>query len=104
VAGGHVQEAVTSYRQAERLDPGQVRAHLGLASILMAQSKIAAAETEYRLAAAASPRNGEAQLALAEIAMRRGDGVEVRRRLQLATQSDDPAAREVANRSLRDNP
>ncbi len=104
VAGGHVQEAVTYYRQAGRIDPGQVRAHLGLASILMAQNKTAAAETEYQLAAAASPRNGEAQLALAEIAMRRGDGVEVSRRLQLAAQSDDPAAREVANRSLRGNP
>jgi len=104
VAGGHVQEAVTYYRQAERLDPGQVRAHLGLASILMAQNKIADAETEYQLAVATSPRNGEAQLALAEIAMRRGDGVEVRRRFQLAAQSDDPTAREVANRALRGTP
>jgi tetratricopeptide (TPR) repeat protein len=104
VAGGHVDQAVTYYRQAERLDPGQVRAYMGLASILMAQNKTVDAEREYQLAAAASPQNGEAQLALADIAMRRGDVGEVRHRLQLASQSDDPGAREIANKSLRGNP
>jgi len=104
VASGHVDQAFTYYQRASSLDSQQPRAHLGLASILMAQAKMADAEKEYRLVIMAAPRNGEAQLALAEIAMRRGNILEARHHLQMALQSDDPAARDVANRSLQGRP
>lgn len=104
VAAGRIDEAVTTYREAVRLNVREVRAHLGLASILMVQNRTAEAEREYQAAAEAAPRNGEAQMTLAEIAMRRGDALEARRRLQLAAQSDDAGAREAAERALRGVP
>jgi Flp pilus assembly protein TadD len=67
----------------------------------MAQNNSTQAEQEYRLAIDSNPHNGEARLALAELLSKRGDLAGARQQLQMAVQSDDPNAREIALRALQ---
>src|SRR5206468_12559579 len=61
---GRYREAENAYREAARLDPGRLKAYLGLGLVLRRQRRSAEAEAIFRQAILLSPQAGTAHLEL----------------------------------------
>jgi len=102
---GRVEEAQAQFREALRLDPGQLMAHLRLGEILERQGRIDEAADRYRLLLRLRPDLPDALFALGRLALAQGRleeaRVNLRRYLDLgpATTGGSPqAAREWLRR------